>query len=128
LLNTKYYGRLTKDIAKTILADHYDSHTNTVRRSSRNICSHSEVIDEDEDWDYSYPYGCTDGKVVDSELAANLQFEARFGSSCGREFNAEKYIDRHPAFEAWRGILQNFYKYDWTTIESLRREHAVSPP
>lgn len=116
LLNTKYYGRINKEVAKSILADHYDSHINKDKRSSRGICSHSEMVDEDEEWDYSYPYGCTDGKVVDTELAKNMNFEARFGSSCGRTFNAKEYIERHPSFEAWKGILQNFYDYEWQTI------------
>jgi len=116
LLNKEYYGRLDRHNAKTILADHYDSYTNKTHRSERGLCSHNEVVNEDEEWDYSYPYGCTDGKVVDAKQAANMSFDGRFGSSCGRIFNANKYIDRHPSFESWRGILPNFYDYDWIKI------------
>jgi hypothetical protein len=118
LLNTKYYGKLNLKVAKIILADHYDSHTDKIRRNPRAICSHSEVINEDDKWDYSYPHGCIDGKVVDSALAKQMMFEGRFGSSCGRTFNAEKYIDRHPAFKEWKGVLSNFYSYDWIQIKN----------
>jgi len=116
LLNKEYYGRLNRDTAKTILADHYDSYVNKVSPSYRTICNHIEVINEDEKWDYSYPYGCTDGKVVDAALAKDMMFEGRFGSSCGRVFSASKYIDRHPAFESWRDILPNFPRYNWVSL------------
>lgn len=116
LLNTKFYGRIDRIVAKEILADHYDSHTNKIQRSSRGICNHCEMVDEDVEWDYSYPYGCTDGKVIDSTYAGKWMFEARFGSSCGRVFHANKYIERHPAFKSWKDILPNFYAYPWTTI------------
>lgn len=125
LLNTKYYGKLNRETAKTILADHYDSHTNTTEKSDRGVCSHSEVVNEDDEWDYSYPYGCTDGKVVDSDYAMQMRFEARFGSSCGREFNANKYIDKHPSFEAWKGVLPNFRDLHWIGISHNKHETHI---
>ena len=39
------YGRITAEIAKTLLADHYDVYLKKENRSSRTICGHSELDD-----------------------------------------------------------------------------------
>jgi len=125
LLNTKYYGVLDKENAKIILADHYDSLLNKVQMGPRGICNHGEVevcdnLEGECDfskWETTYPYGCTDGKVGDSEMMEKLEFEGRFGSSCGREFDANEYIRDHGLYSAWSDVLTSVPRNDWVVLK-----------
>jgi len=109
---------------KCSLADHYDSFINNTQLGPRTICSHNEieVCDDDDEcdfskWETTYPYGCTDGKVGDSEMMEKLEFEGRFGSSCGRAFDATAYIRDHGVYSAWSGILESMLVHDWIKVK-----------
>ena len=116
LLNNTYYGKINTENAKKILSDHYDSFLHKEKMGSRNICKHTEMDPEKGMRGSYYPFGCTDGKVVDSDLAKNLFFYGRFGSSCGRVFNAKEHIRKHPEYDYMTGILEDFPKTDWTLL------------
>ena len=101
LLNEKYKGKINIENSKQILSDHHDSLLNMDIMSQRNICKHQE---SDNDSNLikmmvptvlsslkNHPSGCVDGKVTDSNLASQMRFVGRFGSSCGRVFNLNEY-------------------------------------
>jgi hypothetical protein len=117
LLNKKYYGKINMENSKTVLADHYDVHMNKNIMNGRSICKHMEL---DKEHCALLPYalfGCTDGKVVNRELAKNMSFFARFGSACGREFSIKKHIKEHPEFSYWKGLITDFKKEKWEKID-----------
>lgn len=112
LLNEVYYGKLNIENAKLILSDHYDSREHTINREGRCICIHYENDDL-----YGYtPAGCTDGKVVNSNLAKTQNYIGRFGSSCGRKFDVSKFVKKHPEHQKWESILEDFQTYKWTKL------------
>jgi hypothetical protein len=103
LLNKKYYGKINLSVAKKILSDHYDVLSGKDAMNSRCICKHTEMDDEAKQ--PNYPFGCTDGKVVDSAMAKNMKFWAKFGSACNRDFNVDRFIKKHPKYSKWRKVL-----------------------
>jgi hypothetical protein len=112
LLNNKHYGNINLSIAKEVLADHYDTKCNKTHKSSRGICKHSEV---DSAYDYT-PYGATDGKVINTELASKFNFHGRFGSSCGRQFSIKSYAKKYPRHKKWLDVLDDFPSYGWVNL------------
>ena len=113
LLNNKYYGRIDTNIAKRVISDHYDIQRGKSVMNQHGICKHPE---RDPHAKYK-PYSCTDGKVLDSATAENLQFEGIFGSSCGkRQFIVEDYIQRHPEYKHWGEVLENMPMNKWTIL------------
>ncbi len=115
LLMEKYYGKITNDIAKKIIADHYDTGKQQYRLGMRGICKHREC---EENADFSLS-GATDGKVVDSKMAKDLNFEGIFGSSCGRPFKRNEYVkkvEKSNESKLWKDALQDVPKYDWVKL------------
>ena len=113
LLNKKYYGAIDSRIAKRVISDHYDIHLGKSVMNQNGICKHPE---RDPHAKYK-PYSCTDGKVLDSSMADNLQFEGIFGSSCGkRTFNVNDYVKQHPEYKHWGEVLENMPIHNWTSI------------
>lgn len=112
LLNIEYYGKITIDVAKTVLSDHYDSHLKRQILNSRSICKHSEL---DKKRKYS-PFGCTDAKVTSTGMARNLEFMGIAGPCCGRVFNAKRHIKKHPRYKEISSILEDFPRTKWIHI------------
>ena len=116
LLNHKYYGKINTDIAAAVISDHYDSYLNKEIMNTNGICRHSEV-----DGSGPEPFeltGCTDGKVLNSEMAKELSFVGRFGSSCGRRFSIKEHVKKHPEHKEWAKYVEDFPHYKWTKIQN----------
>jgi hypothetical protein len=115
LLMEKYYGKINVNNAKKIIADHYDTGKNQYRMGIRGICKHREAEEEAE---FSLS-GATDGKVVDSKMARNLEFEGIFGSSCGRPFKRNNYTNKvvkSDESKLWKEAVQDVPKYNWVRL------------
>jgi len=120
LTNNIYSGKINTDNAKKIISDHYDIFLNKEIMNGRSICNHSEKSDYDTVLrDAFYPRGCTDGKVVNSKMAKNLEFEGRFGSSCGRIFNVKTHMKEHPEYKDWGPYLENMDNEPWVKIRKM---------
>ena len=115
LLYDKYFQKINVENAKDILADHYDTYLDKNIPNSRSICLHLENENESKDFHHLL-YGCTDCKVVNSEMAKDLEFFARFGSACGRKFSMKQHIKKHPKYASWAPHVQDFKKHSWTKI------------
>lgn len=112
LLMDKYYGKINLENSKKIISDHFDSHFNKINKQGRCICVHYE-----EDPLYGYtPAGCTDGKILNTELAKKLNFYGRFGSCCGRKLIIKDYIKKNPQYEKWGKILEDFKSFKWIKL------------
>jgi hypothetical protein len=117
-----YRGRIDVEAAKTMLADHYDSYLKKERPGYRSICGHGE-LDPATDTDDLAPFrpsGAVDGKVLDSEMARSMSFWARWGSSCGMPFLAEKFHQEHTQYDWLRGYLIDRPTRSWTVFEATR--------
>lgn len=115
LLYETYYGKINLDNARRMLSDHYDVERNKIHPGSLTLCKHVEMEPHSKKGPY-FPFGCTDGKVVNSRLANDLRFYGRFGSSCGRVFRAKEHIRRHPEYNYMKPLLEDFPRTEWTLL------------
>ena len=116
LLNKKYDGKISIKIAKEVMGDHYDSYLNKNALNSRGICKHVELDGEPENKKPYYPFGCTDTKIMDTEMASKLCFMGRMGCCCGKPFSVKPYIEKHPEYKHWKNVLEDMPKERWCKI------------
>jgi hypothetical protein len=111
-LMREYAGKITIGLAKEFEADHYDCY---LRRNSlgwRGLCAHGDFDSLDTGLPFD-PGGTVDAKVVDATMAKNMSFAARWGSACGRPFNAGTFLAEHPQFDWMNGLLKDRGSYKW---------------
>jgi len=107
--------------AKNIIADHYDVYLEQENNPcSRTICGHLELDDakygsHDGQGPY-YPWGANDGKVVNSVMAKNMTFEARFGHSCGLPFDADAFLNKYRQYDWLQGYMKSRKSNNWITM------------
>ena len=121
-------GKIDVAMAETFLGDHYDTFTKTEGPDKRTICSHYETVAEhvsDSSSGAYEPYGAVEGKAVDSSMADEMSFVARFGHPCGENFDVEKYFSEHPNSEyAWEApALRDLIAGPWTDFTSGDRSN-----
>lgn len=120
-LMEQYRGQIDEEVAKTILADHYDVYLNRENPCSRTVCSHYE-LDPREYMSQPgrpvpfRPQGAIDGVVTTSEMAEAMQLSARFGSSCGCEFDAKEFFRKHPQFNELADLIDSRPTQPWTVF------------
>jgi hypothetical protein len=118
----KYQGDINLEIGQMIIADHYDIYNDCeTDGNSRTVCSHYNLDKREYMSDPSrpkpfQPRGAIDGMGIDATLAANLQLNARWGSSCGAAWNAEEFLAEHPQFEDLRPFLHDRPSCPWTIL------------
>jgi hypothetical protein len=115
-LMQEHYGKIDAEIAQEILADHYDVYLKEEKLGSRNVEGHYE-LDAFEYWPARLPFmpaGAVDGKVMDSDLAEQLSFWARWGSSSGMPFDAEDYFNEHKQWDHLKGYIKDRPTQPWT--------------
>ena len=117
-LMKKHHGKINTEIAKRMLADHYDVYLRKKKPGSRTICGHSELDDGSVPGTKSayYPGGAIDGKVVDSTMARDWKFWARWGSSCNVGFDAQKFLKNHTQYDWLQGYLKDLPAQPWTVF------------
>ena len=118
-LMKQHAGRIDAELAKTLLADHYDAYVQKDAPDNRSLCSHADLDREPFGSKVPFsPYGTIDGKVVDSRMARQMTFAARWGSACGTAFDAAKFLDLHPQFDWMHDILQSRPSQPWAVFTS----------
>jgi len=123
-LMKKHFGKIDVEIAKQMLADHYDVYLEKENPSSRTICGHHELDDGSIPGSRGayYPGGAIDGKVVDSNLAKNWQLWARWGSSCDISFDAKQFLEKHTQYDWLEGYLKDLPAEPWTIFPVKEKE------
>ena len=112
-------GKIDINVAKEIIADHYDVYLNKINPCSRTCCSHYDLDDRafmsqaDRPLPYQ-PRGAVDGAVCDSTLAKNMSFMARWGSSCGTPFDKDDFINRNLQWKRFGPYLHDRPSEPWT--------------
>jgi len=118
-----HYGKIDVEIAKKMLADHYDAYLAKENPSQRTICGHGELDDgsvPQSRWAY-YPGGAVDGKAVDSDMAENWQFWARWGSSCDIGFDANDFLEKQSQYDWLDRHLKDLPAKPWTVFPLGRK-------
>ena len=125
-LMNHYQGEIDVENAKDILADHYDVYLKKENPSSRTIDGHYE-LDAREYMSQPgrplpfQPRGAVDGKVMDSDLAQDLTFWARWGNSSGMPFDAEEFLTEHIQWSHLDGYLKDRPSQPWTLFTAGER-------
>lgn len=118
-LMEQYKGEIDEELAQKILADHYDVYLNKENPCSRTVCSHYELDDRafmsqpGRPMPFQ-PRGAVDGMTATSSDAEQLILWGRWGSSCGKEFDGEKFLEKNPQYEYLRPFLKDRPSQPWT--------------
>ena len=112
-------GKINLEQAKEFEADHYDTYLNANNPSIRTLCSHPDLDPDIYGADIPFsPWGTIDGKVVDSKMAKQMSFVARWGSACGIPFDAKSFLEKHQQFDWMNGLLKDRPTQPWTLFKS----------
>jgi hypothetical protein len=122
-LMDRYKGKLNVELAKKIIADHYDPYLLKENNPcSRTVCSHYE----EDPREYMSapgrpvpfsPHGALDGCVADTNSIKNLGFYARYGRSCGQPFLVKPYIEKHRQYKIFEPYLLDRPSQPWTYFQ-----------
>ena len=124
-LMAQHVGKIDLEAAERFEADHFDAFLGEEHPGERSLCGH---------WDLeSRPYqqwptvpndawGTVDAKVVDTKMAKRMSFMARWGSACGKAFDAPKFLADHPQFDWMKDILRSRPSEPWTAFVAGERE------
>lgn len=115
----KYNGKIDINIAKKMIADHYDVYMEKENPGLRTICKHNELSTE-----YAksgkppyFPAGSTDGKIVTLDMAKKMEFLAIWGPPCKHKFNSRSFMTKHPTYQYLEPYLEDWKNQSWTTIK-----------
>jgi hypothetical protein len=120
-LMKQYAGRIDLALAKQFEADHFDTYLRKNDPDGRTLCGHYELGREPAGAWPGVPFGCAgtvDAKVVDAAMARAMGFAARWGSACGRAFDARQYLSAHAQFDWMKDILKNRPSQSWTQFRA----------
>ena len=118
-LMKEYSGKIDINRAKIFEGDHYDTYLNKRNPGGRSLCGHWEI--DGQPFGPSEPFspeGTLDGKVVDATMAKEMSFVARWGSSCGKPFDGEKFLADHPQYDWLTGMLKSRPTQPWTIFKA----------
>lgn len=127
-LMEEHKGKLTVNLAKELIADHYDVYLSKINKCSRTVCSHYDLDGREymSQSDRPLPYqprGAMDGFVTDSTNAKNMSFFGRWGSSCGTPFITNEFFKKHRQWDQYRPYLHDRPEQPWSefTIDNKRK-------
>lgn len=116
-------GKINVEIAKQIMADHYDVYTQSDNPCSRTVCSHYELDKREymsqigRPMPYA-PRGAVDGIVCSSADAKKMSFIAKFGSSCSIPFISSDFFAKHRQYAIFQPYVKDRPCYPWTVFQS----------
>jgi Phospholipase B len=116
-------GRIDLDLAEKLEADCGDTCLNQVKPTGRTLDGHDE-LDPEPAWTGSVPFspeGTFDAKVVDTRMAREMSFRARWGSADGTAFDAGAFLREHPQFYWMEGVLKDRPAEPWVEFKAGER-------
>jgi hypothetical protein len=124
----EHLGKLDTELAEAYLSDHYDTYEHKIDAGKRSLCGHEETSPVGEKVWGNPPFsasGAVTGKVMDSDMAANLSFIGRAGHPCGESFKAAPFLAAHPEFAWQKPILRDMTAGPWTTFTANEKPPAT---
>jgi len=126
-LMDEHKGKINLNIAKEIIADHYDVYLQKENKCSRTVCSHYD-LDPREYMSTAgrplpfAPHGAVDGFVCDSKMVEDMTICGRYGNSCGTPFIKDEYIKQHRQYEIFGPYLKDRPSEEWTNLFDYRNK------
>jgi hypothetical protein len=122
-LMDQWKGKLDIEVAKSLLADHYDPYLKKENPCSRTCCAHYELDAREFMSDASrpkpfQPRGAVDGNVIDSHLAQQMSFVLRWGNSCGMPFDKRAFCTENRVWDYLEPYLHDRPTQPWTLLRS----------
>ena len=114
-------GKIDLELAEKMEGDVYDTCLNKENPGSRTLAGHFELDPQftAESGDVPFaPFGSFDSKVVDSRMAKNMSFAARWGSADGTAFDAPAFLEAHPQFDWLEGYLKSRPAEPWVEFKA----------
>ena len=118
-------GQIDVEMAKTFLADHWDSYEGKEDRDERSLCGHVAVSPRgvpEWQWPPYSPGGAVTSQAADSTMAKNMSLEARAGYPCGEDFIADTFLKEHPEFDWQRGVLKDMKGNPWAEFKAADKQ------
>jgi hypothetical protein len=118
-LMSQNVGKIDIEAAERFEADHFDVYLGEEHPGERSLCGHWELESKPiQQWPTvpNEAWGTMDAKVVDAKMAKRMAFMARWGSACGRAFDAPKFLADHPQFDWMKDVLQSRPSEPWTAF------------
>ncbi len=114
-------GKIDAEMAKTFLADHYDSFAKKEEANERTLCGHIELSPRGiKGWWGPYgTAGAVQNKVADSNMAKQMKISAAMGHACGRNFKAKEHLEKYREYD-WQTMMRDLTAYPWTEFETAR--------
>jgi hypothetical protein len=127
-------GKLNIEIAKQIISDHHDVYLDKDDHPcSRTVCSHYDLdareymSQADRPTPYK-PQGAVDGIVCDTTMAEKMSFSARFGNSCGTNFNKTEFCKKHIQWAMFEPYLKDRPSQPWTDFSTSDSATDIQTP
>ena len=114
-------GKLDVELAEKMLSDHHDTFTGKDGPSGRTLCGHMDADPAgSKAWETPPfdPMGAVQGKVADSNMAANMTLIARAGHPCGGDFKAAPFLKAHPEYSWEAPSLRDMDAGPWTQFKA----------
>lgn len=114
-------GKLNINVAKKIIADHFDVYLQKENKCSRTVCSHYDLDPRE----YMSapgrplpfaPHGAVDGFVCNSKMAKKMTICGRYGNSCGTPFITKEFIKKHRQYKIFEPYLKDRPSQPWTEL------------
>jgi len=109
-------GKINLELAKKFEADHYDTFLNSFKPGGRSLCGHFYLDSDHPNYQAFHVKGTLDGKVIDTKMAKQMSFLAKWGSSCDIPFDSKIFLKEHPQFEWMNGLLKDRPNQPWTVF------------
>ena len=115
-------GKITVELAKRFLADHFDPIERKDDPSERTLCGHVDRSSRGmPTWQPPYgPAGVVQNKIADGALADSMAFVAAAGHACGIDFLASDHLRSHHEFEWQKDLLRDLPSRPWTRVTAVR--------
>ena len=123
-------GKLNINVAKKIIADHFDVYLQKENKCSRTVCSHYD-LDAREYMSAPgrplpfAPHGAVDGFVCDSKMAKNMTICGRYGNSCGTPFITKEFIKKHRQYKIFEPYLKDRPSQPWTELTAVSTNKKI---
>lgn len=117
-LMKKYAGQIDVALGQAMLADCFDTCLNKENPSARTLAGHSELDPLLGTGTPYRPAGAFDSKVLDSAMAKQMRFTARWGSADGTAFDADEFLREHAQFDWMAGLLKSRPLQPWTEFRA----------
>jgi hypothetical protein len=129
-LMDEHKGKINLNIAKEIIADHYDVYLQKENKCSRTVCSHYDLDPRE----YMSapgrplpfaPHGAVDGFVCDSKMAKKMTICGRYGNSCGTPFITKEFIKKHRQYKIFEPYLKDRPSQPWTELTAVSNNKKI---